>query len=226
MKLVKSLICAAVLAGLLPGCASYSDTRPDNFARLWQPESGVWQLSEHGGLHGACPQEDPECKQHWASINGRLALPANYHISTRVTLEQGVLAELMLERTRQQYIRVYLYLIDQKLALGKGQSSTEQPYGGATLARVPFKVELGRSYQLDIVSCNRNLSISIDGKRYLSGIPKMPQHKGTLGFALNGAGRFDALKVETLDRFACPTDARFAYPEGLPQPPIWFLFSE
>lgn len=223
---ILSLTLVIVLAGLLAGCASYSETRSDTFPSLWQVENGQWQPLADGGLQGGCETGSSGCRGDWASINGRVPLPANYRLGTTLTLQDGVLAELMLDRTAQRYTRVYLYRIENKLAIGNGRSTADKAYGGKNVAKVPFQVETNRPYRVEITVCNRNLSVSIDGKRYLSGEPHDTRQRGSLGLAVNGRARFDALRVTALNRDECAPGDRFSHPEGMPMPAPFFVFSE
>ncbi|TEB40925.1 hypothetical protein D0809_28135, partial [Flavobacterium circumlabens] len=57
---------------------------------------------------------------HWGVIESKKKLPENYEIAFNVNMTKESLFEIMLNIDKEQYIRTYLYQIDQNIVIGRG----------------------------------------------------------------------------------------------------------
>lgn len=163
----------------------------------WKFDTKEWSL-ENQIFNGTGSAE------HWAAITSKKQLPENYQITFDVNLTSGNLFEVMLNFEGQNYIRTYLYNIDQNIVIGRGtyikNSDEYGKRGGPTVLKKPFdfssnvwhkvKIQVQNKQLLFIVDENTSLECSLE-KQNLS-------QKGKIGFLTNGKSQIKNLVIKTL----------------------------
>jgi hypothetical protein len=141
---------------------------------------------------------------HWGIIESKKKLPKNYEIDFKVNMTKESLFEIMLNIDKENYIRTYLYQIDQNIVIGKGvyhkNSDEYGKRGGPTLFKKTMKLENNKWYLVKIRVSNNQLFFSVDNETFLEcSIEKSNlSPKGKLGFLTNGEVKITDLKIKSL----------------------------
>lgn len=142
---------------------------------------------------------------HWAVIASKKKLPANYEITFKVNMTKESLFEIMLNINKENYIRTYLYQIDQNIVIGKGvynkNSDEYGKRGGPTLFKKPMKLENNKWYTVKIKVLNRQLFFSVDNETFLEcSLEKSNlSQQGQLGFLTNGEAKIIDLTIKNIE---------------------------
>lgn len=141
---------------------------------------------------------------HWGVAMSKKQLPKNYEIDFKVNMTKQSLFEVMLNSDQENYIRTYLYQIDQNIVIGKGvynkNSDEYGKRGGPTLFKKPLELQNNKWYDVKIRVTNNQLFFSVDNKTSLEcSLEKSNlRQKGKLGFLTNGEVKIINLKIKTL----------------------------
>ncbi|KQX15563.1 hypothetical protein [Flavobacterium sp. Root420] len=142
---------------------------------------------------------------HWGVIESKKELPENYEIDFKVNMTKESLFEIMLNIDKEQYIRTYLYKIDQNIVIGKGSyNKNSDEYGkrgGPTLFKKPMKLENNKWYSVKIRVANKQLYFSVNNETFLEcSIEKSKlSQQGKLGFLTNGEAKIIDLTIKTIE---------------------------
>ena len=175
----------------------YKITQAPTLKSDWNFKSNEWlfandTLSGKGG------------PMHWGVIESKKKLPVNYEINVKVNMTKESLFEIMLNIDKENYIRTYLYKIDQNIVVGKGQykkdSDEYSKRGGPTLFKKPIKIENNKWYDVKIRVLNNQLFFSVNNETALEcSLEKSNlSQKGKLGFITNGEVKIIDLTIKTL----------------------------
>ncbi|OXG06615.1 hypothetical protein BC749_102534 [Flavobacterium araucananum] len=141
---------------------------------------------------------------HWGVIESKKNLPENYEINFKVNMTKESLFEVMLNIDKENYIRTYLYQIDQNIVIGRGvynkNSDEYGKRGGPTLFKKEMKLENNKWYIVKIKILNDQLFFSVDNQTFLEcsiGKAKLSD-QGKLGFLTNGEAKVIDLTIKTL----------------------------
>lgn len=141
---------------------------------------------------------------HWAVIESKKKLPQNYQITLKVNMTKESLFEMMLNIDKDQYIRTYLYQIEQNIVIGKGTykkgSDEYDKRGGPTLFKKSLKLENNKWYTVKIRVINNQLFYSVDNETILEcSLEKSNlSQKGKLGFITNGEAKIIDLTIKSI----------------------------
>jgi hypothetical protein len=141
---------------------------------------------------------------HWGVMELKKRLPKNYEIDFKVNMTEESLFEVMLNIDKENYIRTYLYQIDQNIVIGKGvyhkNSNDYDKRGGPTLFKKEIKLENNKWYSVKIRVTNNQLYFSVDNETFLecSLIKSNLSQQGKLGFLTNGEAKVIDLTIKTL----------------------------
>ena len=106
----------------------------------------------------------------WAVIESKKKLPENYEIDFKINITKESLFEVMLNIDKENYIRTYLYQIDQNIVIGRGvynkNSDEYGKRGGPTLFKKPMKLENNKWYAVKIRVTNNQLYFSVDKETF------------------------------------------------------------
>lgn len=142
---------------------------------------------------------------HWGVIESKKKLPENYEIDFKVNMTKESLFEVMLNIDKENYIRTYLYQIDQNIVIGRGvynkNSDEYGKRGGPTLFKKPMKLENNKWYAVKIRVSNGQLYFSVDNETFLEcSLEKSNlSQQGKLGFLTNGEAKVIDLNIKTLN---------------------------
>lgn len=163
----------------------------------WQYDGKEWFLEKDTLTGKGGPM-------HWGVIESKKKLPENFEISLKANMTKESLFEIMLNSEKEQYIRAYLYQIDQNIVIGKGVykkgSDEYEKRGGPTLFKKAMKLENNKWYSIKIRSINNQLFFSVDDATTLEcAIEKANlSQQGKLGFITNGEVKIVDFKIKTL----------------------------
>jgi hypothetical protein len=141
---------------------------------------------------------------HWGVVMSKKQLPKNYEINFKVNMTKESLFEVMLNSDKENYIRTYLYQIDQNIVIGKGvyhkNSDEYGKRGGPTLFKKNLELQNNKWYTIKIKVQNNQLFFSVDNKTTLEcSLEKSNlSQKGKLGFLTNGEVKIIDLSIKTL----------------------------
>lgn len=141
---------------------------------------------------------------HWGIAMSKKQLPKNYELNFKVNMTKESLFEVMLNSDKENYIRTYLYQIDQNIVIGDGvYDKKDDSYGkrgGKTLFRKPMKLANNEWYTVKIKVQNNQLFFSVDNKTTLEcSLEKSNlSQKGKVGFITNGEVKIIDLTIKTL----------------------------
>jgi len=141
---------------------------------------------------------------HWGVIESKKQLPKNYEINFKVNITKESLFEVMLNIDKENYIRTYLYQIEQNIVIGKGTykkgSDEYNKRGGPTLFKKPLKLENNKWYAVKIKVINNQLFYSVDHETTLEcSLEKSNlSQKGKLGFITNGEAKIVDLTIKAI----------------------------
>lgn len=111
---------------------------------------------------------------------------------------------MMLNINKEQYIRTYLYQIDQNIVIGKGvyhkKSDEYGKRGGPTLFKKTMKLENNKWYDVKIKVQNNQLFFSVNNETVLEcSLEKSNlSQQGKLGFLTNGEAKIIDLTIKNL----------------------------
>jgi hypothetical protein len=195
------LITAVVL---ISSCAAISTSEKQyklaNTSKLkseWNFNSKEWILASDTLTGNGGPM-------HWGVIESKKQLPKNYEISFKVNMTKESLFEVMLNINKENYIRTYLYQIDQNIVIGKGTykkgSDEYNKRGGPTLFKKALKLENNKWYAVKIRVISNQLFYSVDNETTLEcSLEKSNlSQKGKLGFITNGEAKIVDLTIKTI----------------------------
>jgi len=141
---------------------------------------------------------------HWSVIESKKKLPDNYEITLNANMTYESLFEVMLNIDKENYIRTYLYQIDQNIVIGKGvynkNSDEYGQRGGPTLFKKPMKLENNKWHSIKIKVLNNYLFFSVDNETFLEcSLEKSNlSQQGKLGFLTNGKVEIANLIIKTI----------------------------
>lgn len=175
----------------------YQISEKTKLEKDWQYYTKEWKLENQtfGGSGSA---------EHWATITSKKDLPENYEINFEINLTSGNLFEVMLNFEGQNYIRAYLYNIDQNIFIGKGvynkNSDEYGKRGGPTILKKPFDFSSNVWHKVKIRVQNKQLQFIVDENTSLEcSLEKQNlSQKGKIGFLTNGKIQMKDLKIKTL----------------------------
>lgn len=190
---------------LISSCAStisttkkeYKITNTTKLKSEWNFNSKEWILASDTLTGTGGPM-------HWGVIESKKQLPKNYEINFKVNMTKESLFEVMLNIDKENYIRTYLYKIDQNIVIGKGTykkgSDEYNKRGGPTLFKKSLKLENNKWYAVKIRAINNQLFYSVDNETILEcSLEKSNlSQKGKLGFITNGEAKIIDLTIKTL----------------------------
>lgn len=172
--------------------AEVSKLKPD-----WNIDSKEWFLKKDTLIGTGGPM-------HWGVIRSKRRLPKNYEIDFKANMTKESLFEIMLNSDKENYIRTYLYQIDQNIVIGKGvyykDNDEYGKRGGKSLFTKPMKLENNKWYSIKIRVTNNQLLFSVDNQTYLEcSLEKSNlSQQGKLGFITNGEVKITDLSIKTL----------------------------
>lgn len=193
------------IALLISSCAStistiekeYKITNTSKLKSEWNFNPKEWVLASDTLTGTGGPM-------HWGVIESKKQLPKNYEINFKVNMTKESLFEVMLNINKGNYIRTYLYQIDQNIVIGKGTykkgSDEYNKRGGPTLFKKPLKLENNKWYTVKLRVINNQLFYSVDNATILEcSLEKSNlSQKGKLGFITNGEAKIIDLTIKSL----------------------------
>lgn len=186
----------------------------DNFTnppmnKEWQVITGDWYIRD-GFLNGVSTQKTSFGGPVWAILTLDKQLPRDYAVSFRTKIVKGDVSELMLRLSRNRYVRVYLYSIDQALMLGDGKfleknmpgsigldEIKDSLGGGVTVAQHGFPIFKDRWYSITVSAISNNYSISLGGQEVINYTDRKNElnSRGTIGLISNGHMQYDEVTI-------------------------------
>ena len=172
--------------------AEVSKLKPD-----WNIDSKEWFLKKDTLIGTGGPM-------NWGVIRSKRRLPKNYEIDFKANMTKESLFEIMLNSDKENYIRTYLYQIDQNIVIGKGvyykDNDEYGKRGGKSLFTKPMKLENNKWYSIKIRVTNNQLLFSVDNQTYLECFIEKSNlsQQGKLGFITNGEVKITDLSIKTL----------------------------
>ncbi|SFC77081.1 hypothetical protein [Flavobacterium phragmitis] len=163
----------------------------------WRINSKEWILKNDTIIGTGSPSE-------WGVLESKKKLPKNYEIEFKANMTKESLFEVMLNLEKGNYIRTYLYQIDQNIVIGKGvydkNSNEYGKRGGKSLFNKPIELQNNKWYSVKIKVQNNQLLFSVDNKTSLecSLENKNLSQTGKLGFITNGEVKIIDLKIKTI----------------------------
>lgn len=163
----------------------------------WNNDSKEWFLKKDTLIGTGGPM-------HWGVILSKKQLPKNYEIDFKANMTKESLFEIMLNFDKENYIRTYLYQIDQNIVIGKGvynkNSDEYGKRGGKSLFTKPMKLENNKWYTVKIKVQNNQLHFSVNNQTSLEcSLEKSNlSQQGKLGFITNGEVKITDLTIKTL----------------------------
>ncbi|OXB03416.1 hypothetical protein B0A75_00290 [Flavobacterium oncorhynchi] len=163
----------------------------------WNSDSKEWLLKKDTLIGTGGPM-------HWGVILSKKQLPKNYEINFKANTTKESLFEIMLNFDKENYIRTYLYQIDQNIVIGRGvydkNSDEYGKRGGKSLLTKPMKLENNKWYTVKIKVQNNQLLFSVNNQTSLEfSLEKSNlSQKGKLGFITNGEVKITDLTIKTL----------------------------
>lgn len=176
---------------------TYKIAQTTTLDKQWHFNSKEWHLQQDTLIGNGGPM-------HWGVIESKKQLPKNYEISFKVNMTKESLFEVMLNIDKKNYIRTYLYQIDQNIVIGRGvydkNSDEYGKRGGLTIFRKPMKLENNKWYSVKIKVSNNQLNFSVDNKTTLEcSLEKSDlSQKGKLGFITNGEAKITDLSIQSI----------------------------
>lgn len=175
----------------------YKITQNNPLKSNWNLNSKEWFLEKDTLKGNGGPM-------HWGVIESKKKLPQNYEITFNVNMTYESLFEVMLNIDKENYIRTYLYQIDQNIVIGKGvyhkNSDEYGKRGGPTLFKKAMKLENNKWYAVKIKVSNNQLYFSVNNETFLEcSLEKSNlNQKGKLGFITNGKVQITDLTIKTI----------------------------
>lgn len=195
-----------VLPSIITSCCStisttksaYKITEATVLKSNWNFNSKEWFLTKDTLTGTGGPM-------HWGVIESKKKLPKNYEIDFKVNMTKESLFEVMLNIDKEQYIRTYIYRIDQNIVIGRGvykEGSNEyEKRGGPTLFKKPMKLENNKWYSVKIRVADNQLFFSVDNETFLEcSLEKNNlSQQGKLGFLSNGEAKIVDLTIRNIE---------------------------
>ncbi|WP_428228996.1 hypothetical protein [Flavobacterium sp.] len=197
LLLVVSLIITSCCSTISTTKKEYKITETTPLKSNWNFNSKEWFLEKDTLTGTGGPM-------HWGVIESKKKLPENYEIDFKLNMTEESLFEVMLNIDKDQYIRTYLYQIDQNIVIGKGvykkNSDEYGKRGGPTLFKKAIKLENNKWYSVKIRVSNQQLFFSVDNETFLEcSLEKSNlSQKGKLGFLTNGEAKVIDLKIKNI----------------------------
>ncbi|MEA9412806.1 hypothetical protein [Flavobacterium sp. PL02] len=196
--LILSLVMISCSSTISTAKKEYKIVQASKLKSNWNFNSKEWLLKKDTLIGTGGPM-------HWGVIESKKKLSKNYEIEFRVNMTKGSLFEVMLNIDKEQYIRTYLYNIDQNIVIGKGvykEGSDEyEKRGGPTLFNKPMKLENDKWYSVKIRVTNNQLYFSVNNEKTLEcSIEKSNlSQQGNLGFLTDGEIKVIDLKIKSIE---------------------------
>ncbi|MBF4488104.1 hypothetical protein [Flavobacterium sp. CSZ] len=196
--LVIPLIIASCCGTISTAKKAYTITETKPLKSNWKFNSKEWLLKKDTLIGTGGPM-------HWGVIESKKQLPENYEIDFKVNMTKESLFEIMLNIDKENYIRTYLYQIDQNIVIGRGvykEGSDEyEKRGGPTLFKKPMKLENNKWYSVKIRVFNNQLFFSVDNETFLEcSLEKSKlSQQGKLGLLTNGEAKIIDLTVKNIE---------------------------
>lgn len=196
--LILSLVMISCSSTISTAKKEYKIVQTSKLKSNWNFNSKEWLLKKDTLIGTGGPM-------HWGVIESKKKLSKNYEIEFRVNMTKGSLFEVMLNIDKEQYIRTYLYNIDQNIVIGKGvykEGSDEyEKRGGPTLFNKPMKLENDKWYSVKIRVTNNQLYFSVNNEKTLEcSIEKSNlSQQGKLGFLTDGEIKVIDLKIKSIE---------------------------
>jgi hypothetical protein len=196
--LVIPLIIASCCGTISTAKKAYTITETKPLKSNWKFNSKEWLLKKDTLIGTGGPM-------HWGVIESKKQLPENYEIDFKVNMTKESLFEIMLNIDKENYIRTYLYQIDQNIVIGRGvykEGSDEyEKRGGPTLFKKPMKLENNKWYSVKIRAANNQLFFSVDNETFLEcSLEKSKlSQQGKLGLLTNGEAKIIDLTVKNIE---------------------------
>lgn len=198
-------IALVLLSAILISCSNtisttkkpYTITQTAALKKGWDFNTKEWLLQKDTLTGNGGPM-------HWGVIESKKQLPKNYEIDFKVNMTKESLFEVMLNIDKENYIRTYLYQIDQNIVIGKGvynkNSDEYGKRGGPTLFKKPMKLENNKWYLVKIRVTNNQLYFAVDNVIFLEcSLEKSNlSQKGKLGFLTNGEVKIIDLIIKNI----------------------------
>lgn len=186
---VLKLAVPAILASASAACGSANVSLTKTPER-WQSRFGEWSF-DHGTAvgHGVHPDG-------WAYLANKKPLPETYVVDAEVSAKNGV-AELALEvcETGTSYVRVYVYTIDKKVAVGAGTVNEGRPDGGETISAAPLPAISDDTWHaMKVTREPGRIAVAVDGKDAIF-TNVAPTGCHAWGFVTGSDARFRNVKV-------------------------------
>lgn len=192
------LIIASCCGTISTAKKAYTITETKPLKSNWKFNSKEWLLQKDTLIGKGGPM-------HWGVIESKKQLPENYEIDFKVNMTKESLFEVMLNIDKENYIRTYLYQIDQNIVIGRGvykEGSNEyEKRGGPTLFKKPMKLENNKWYSVKIKVFNNQLFFSVDNETFLEcSLEKSKlSQQGKLGFLTKGEAKIIDLTVKNIE---------------------------
>lgn len=196
--LILSLVMISCSSTISTAKKEYKIVQASKLKSNWNFNSKEWLLKKDTLIGTGGPM-------HWGVIESKKKLSKNYEIEFRVNMTKGSLFEIMLNIDKEQYIRTYLYNIDQNIVIGKGDykegSDEYEKRGGPTLFNKPMKLENDKWYSVKIRVTNNQLYFSVNNEKTLEcSIEKSNlSQQGKLGFLTDGEIKVIDLKIKSIE---------------------------
>ncbi|MEN2399924.1 hypothetical protein GKZ90_0009060 [Flavobacterium sp. MC2016-06] len=175
----------------------YKITQTSKLKSEWVLDPKEWILDKDTLIGNGSPA-------HWGAIESKKKLPKNYQIDFKVNMTKGSLFEVMLNIDKDQYIRTYIYTIDQNSVIGKGvyhkNSDEYDKRGGPSLFTKKIKLENNIWYSIKIKVLNNQLFFSVNNEAFLEcSLEKSNlSQQGKLGFLTNGETKITDITIKNI----------------------------
>lgn len=192
-----SLLITSCSSTISTSKTAYKITKPTQLKKDWNSNPKEWFLQKDTLTGTGGPM-------HWGVIESKKQLSKNYEINLKINMTKESLFEIMLNIDQENYIRTYLYQIDQNIVIGKGvynkNSDEYGKRGGPSLFTKPMKLENNKWYSIKIRVTNNQLYFSVDDKISLEcSLEKSNlSQQGNLGFLTNGEVKITDLTIKTI----------------------------
>lgn len=197
LLLVSSAIMISCSSTISTAKKEYKITQVSQLKSNWDFNPKEWFLAKDTLTGTGGPM-------HWGVIESKKQLPQNYEINFKVNMTKESLFEVMLNIDKENYIRTYLYQIDQNIVIGKGvynkNSNEYGKRGGPTLFKKPMKLENNKWYSVKIRVSNNQLYFAVNNDTFLEcSLEKSNlSQQGKLGFLTNGEAKIIDLTIKNI----------------------------
>lgn len=195
--LVLGLIITSCSGTISTSNKEYKITKAQQLKSDWEINAKEWFLEKDTLTGTGGPM-------HWGVIESKKVLSKNYEITFKANMTKESLFEIMLNIDQENYIRTYLYQIDQNIVIGKGvynkNSDEYGKRGGPSLFTKPMKLENNKWYAIKIRVTNNQLYFSVNNETTLEcSLEKSNlSQQGKLGFITNGEVKITDLTIKTI----------------------------